>query len=191
MNHPWSRDVGKALVHVFKLRSWRHNQIDAINTTLSGKDCFVLMPTGGGKSLCYQLPAVVRSGVTKGVTLVISPLISLITDQVQALCAKHIGAAAFTGSMTPQEKENVVNDLRSSDPALCLVYVTPEMIVKSRYFYEILIDLKKRKLLARFVFDEAHCVQIIRTSGPSYVEILSTFPLSPSPLQQTIRSNRT
>ena len=63
--------------------------------------------------------------MTKGVTLVISPLISF---QVQALRAKHIGAAAFTGSMTPQEKENVVNDLRSSDPALCLVYVTPEMV---------------------------------------------------------------
>jgi bloom syndrome protein len=159
MNHPWSRDVGKALVHVFKLRSWRHNQIDAINTTLSGKDCFVLMPTGGGKcerlnpltlirrssspnslthgahllsslfiALCYQLPAVVRSGVTKGVTIVISPLISLITDQVQALCAKHIGAAAFTGTMTSVERDYVTNDLRSVDPALCLVYVTPEMV---------------------------------------------------------------
>ncbi|PLW56912.1 hypothetical protein PCANC_01280 [Puccinia coronata f. sp. avenae] len=158
MNHPWSRDVGKALVHVFKLRSWRHNQIDAINTTLSGKDCFVLMPTGGGKSLCYQLPAVVRSGVTKGVTIVISPLISLITDQVQALCAKHIGAAAFTGTMTSVERDYVTNDLRSVDPALCLVYVTPEMIMKSEYLYGILTDLHNRKLLARFVFDEAHCV---------------------------------
>ncbi|EFP87697.2 uncharacterized protein PGTG_13483 [Puccinia graminis f. sp. tritici CRL 75-36-700-3] len=158
MTHPWSRDVGKALVKIFKLHTWRHNQIDAINTTLSGKDCFVLMPTGGGKSLCYQLPAVVRSGVTKGVTIVISPLISLITDQVQALCAKHIGAAAFTGSMTAQERENVMNDLRSVDPALCLVYVTPEMIMRSSVLSNILTDLKNRKLLARFVFDEAHCV---------------------------------
>ncbi|KAI7961207.1 hypothetical protein MJO28_001696 [Puccinia striiformis f. sp. tritici] len=158
MNHPWSRDVGKALVKIFKLHTWRHNQIDAINTTLSGKDCFVLMPTGGGKSLCYQLPAVVRSGVTKGVTIVISPLISLITDQVQALCAKHIGAAAFTGTMSAEEREYVTGDLRSVDPALCLVYVTPEMIMRSSMFSQILTDLKKRKLLARFVFDEAHCV---------------------------------
>lgn len=158
MQHPWSRDVGKALVKIFKLSTWRHNQIDAINTTLSGQDCFVLMPTGGGKSLCYQLPAVVRSGVTKGVTIVLSPLISLITDQVQSLCEKEIGAAAFTGTMTPTEREYVTNDLRSADPALCLIYVTPEMIMRSGFFSQILLDLKRRNLLARFVFDEAHCV---------------------------------
>ncbi|MBW0462106.1 hypothetical protein O181_001821 [Austropuccinia psidii MF-1] len=158
MQHPWSRDVGKALIKIFKLSTWRHNQLDAINTTLSGNHCFVLMPTGGGKSLCYQLPAVVRSGVTKGVTVVISPLISLITDQVQALCEKEIGAAAFTGTMSQTERDYVCNDLRSTDPALCLIYVTPEMIMRSGLFSNILRDLQSRGLLARFVFDEAHCV---------------------------------
>ncbi|CAH7686402.1 P-loop containing nucleoside triphosphate hydrolase protein [Phakopsora pachyrhizi] len=158
MQHPWSRDVGKALKNIFKLRGWRRNQLDAINATLSGQHCFILMPTGGGKSLCYQLPAVVRSGATRGVTIVLSPLISLITDQVQSLCEKGIGSAAFTGNMTAAERNSVVGDLRSSDPALCLIYVTPEMIMRSELFISILVDLKTRGLLARFVFDEAHCV---------------------------------
>ncbi|KAG0149239.1 hypothetical protein CROQUDRAFT_653805 [Cronartium quercuum f. sp. fusiforme G11] len=158
MKYPWSADVAKALVKIFKLKSWRRNQLDAINATLSGKHCFVLMPTGGGKSLCYQLPAVVRSGKTRGVTIVISPLLSLITDQVQALCDKDIGAAAMTGSMTEKEKMHVINDLKSPEPTLCLVYATPELIMNNNGFVRILEDLQRRKFLARFVIDEAHCV---------------------------------
>lgn len=61
-------------------------------------------------------------------TIVLSPLLSLITDQVQALCEKEIGAAAWTGAMTDKEKEHVHNDLRSDHPSLCLVYVTPELV---------------------------------------------------------------
>ena len=81
VNHPLYNEVNTALRAKFGLRIFRQNQLDAIMTTLDKKDTFVLMPTGGGKSLCYQLTAV----VTDGVTVVVSPLRSLIADQVQKL----------------------------------------------------------------------------------------------------------
>lgn len=126
--HPWSRDVFKLLNHAFKLPGFRKNQLEAINGTLGGKDVFVLMPTGGGKSLCYQLPAVCQSGTTKGVTVVISPLLSLIQDQVGALLAKGIGAAPFNGDMTKKERDDVLSDLKSRSGGIALIYVTPELV---------------------------------------------------------------
>ena len=81
VNHPLYNEVNTALRAKFGLRNFGQNQLDAIMTTLDKKDTFVLMPTGGGKSLCYQLTAV----VTDGVTVVVSPLRSLIADQVQKL----------------------------------------------------------------------------------------------------------
>ncbi|ORX95152.1 ATP-dependent DNA helicase [Basidiobolus meristosporus CBS 931.73] len=157
-SYPWSKDVDKALKQVFKLKSFRQNQLEAINATLGGKDAFVLMPTGGGKSLCYQLPAIVSKGTTKGVTFVISPLLSLMQDQVQHLLRLGIPAACLTGNTDAAKRRFIFSEVERNDPRLKLLYVTPEMMIKSNQVQEAIQKLFRRKLLARFVIDEAHCL---------------------------------
>ncbi|GAA5845290.1 hypothetical protein JCM9279_004831 [Rhodotorula babjevae] len=156
--YPWTKDVYKALRQRFGLRSFRANQEEAINATLSGRDVFVLLPTGGGKSLCFQLPAVVSSGKTHGVSIVVSPLLSLISDQTRALTDKDIPVVFLNSTMPAADKKFALSCLRSDPPMACLAYVTPEQIVKSAAFRDLLSDLHRRRQLARFVIDEAHCV---------------------------------
>jgi bloom syndrome protein len=90
-----SRELRKAFRQIFGLHNFRENQLEACNAALLGMDCFVLMPTGGGKSLCYQLPAI--SG--RGLAVVVSPLLSLIQDQVSGLTAMGVPCMALTSSM--------------------------------------------------------------------------------------------
>ncbi|KAF2870933.1 hypothetical protein BDV95DRAFT_668366 [Massariosphaeria phaeospora] len=183
MNLPWSRDVKDVLLHNFHLRGFRAGQLEAINTTLSGEHCFVLMPTGGGKSLCYQLPSVVKSGKTRGVTIVVSPLLSLMEDQVEA-CKGRFGMQAFliNGESTAAEKTLIMNTLQERDPEkfIQLLYVTPEMLSKNQRMISALQNLHQRGRLARIVIDEAHCVsQWGHDFRPDYKalgEVLRQFP---------------
>ncbi|VDB90660.1 Bgt-499 [Blumeria graminis f. sp. tritici] len=158
--YPWSKDVKKMLKERFKLKGFRHHQLEAINATLNGEDAFILMPTGGGKSLCYQLPAVVQSGKTKGVTIVVSPLLSLMHDQVEHLRKNYIQAATINGDTDSSERREIMNNLRQQHPEqhIQLLYVTPEMVSQSGQMGDILSSLNQRSKLARFVIDEAHCV---------------------------------
>lgn len=160
MKHAWSDDVKKVLKECFRLRGFRSNQLEAINATLGGKDAFVLMPTGGGKSLCYQLPAVIQSGRTKGVTIVVSPLISLMQDQVAHLNKLGIQAFFINGELPAAKRSTIMSGLRLPNPEkfVQLLYVTPEMASMSQGLITILSEIYRRQKLARIVVDEAHCV---------------------------------
>ena len=160
MQHPWSRDVKAAIKERFHLRGFRLNQLEAINATLGGKDAFVLMPTGGGKSLCYQLPSIICSGRTKGVTVVISPLLSLMQDQVEHLRKLNIQAFLINSEVTAEHRRLVLETLcdPNAEQFIQLLYITPEMISKSQAIVNAFQNLHRRSRLARIVIDEAHCV---------------------------------
>ncbi|KAM3422221.1 hypothetical protein BST61_g2586 [Cercospora zeina] len=160
MGFPWSDEVCEVLKSRFKMKGFRENQFQAINATLSGKDCFVLMPTGGGKSLTYQLPAVIQSGATKGVTVVVSPLLSLMEDQVQHLSKLGVFAFLINGDTPREDRDRIMDGLWKSnvEDFIQLLYVTPEMLGKSEKMLRAFDGLHRRKRFARLVIDEAHCV---------------------------------
>ncbi|KAL2256883.1 hypothetical protein VTK26DRAFT_987 [Humicola hyalothermophila] len=160
MKYPWSAEVRRILKDRFRMTGFRHNQLEAINATLAGHHAFVLMPTGGGKSLCYQLPALVTSGKTHGITIVVSPLLSLMADQVYHLTKRNIIAKALTGSVPIPIRDHILTTFEEQNPEhyFQLLYVTPEMIVNNIRLKQGLATLYRKQKLARFAIDEAHCV---------------------------------
>ncbi|OEE71224.1 ATP-dependent DNA helicase RecQ [Enterovibrio norvegicus FF-33] len=135
------------LQSVFGYHSYRDGQKEVIDAAIAGQDCLVIMPTGGGKSLCYQIPALVRDGLT----IVISPLISLMKDQVDQLLANGVQASCINSSMLPEAQAATWQALREGN--LSLLYVSPERVLM-RDFIERLQAVK----IALIAVDEAHCI---------------------------------
>ncbi|KIM58722.1 hypothetical protein SCLCIDRAFT_1061956 [Scleroderma citrinum Foug A] len=163
-------EVISILKGIFKLAHFRKNQLECITATLDGRDVFYLAPTGGGKSLCYQLPALCKTGKTQGTTFVISPLLSLIEDQVSTLRKKGINAFRLINTADADEAYDAMPRLRKGE-SLPLVYTTPEKLLSSNNVQDIVVQLHKEKQLARFVVDEAHVIGGWRVWRESYASL--------------------
>ncbi len=143
------------LQDVFGYAAFRGQQQAIVERVIEGGDALVLMPTGGGKSLCYQVPAIARHRAGRGVTIVVSPLIALMHDQVGALEEVGVHAAYLNSSLSSEEAQQVERDMMSGK--LVLLYAAPERITHPRFQAQ-LLSLYERGLLSLFAIDEAHCV---------------------------------
>ncbi|KYB26388.1 Bloom syndrome protein homolog-like Protein [Tribolium castaneum] len=152
--YPHTEVMYEVLHQKFGLRHFRPHQEEIINASLTQQDCFVLMPTGGGKSLCYQLPAVLMPGVT----IVISPLRALISDQVDKLNALDIPSAHLCSDVKKADVDVIFQKLHVREPILKLLYLTPEKMSASGKVTDMIKSLYARNKLARFVIDEVHCL---------------------------------
>ena len=144
-----STDARRVLKDVFGYDDFRGDQADVVDHLISGKDCLVLMPTGGGKSLCYQIPSIVRAGTG----VVVSPLIALMQDQVVALQQVGVRAAFLNSSLNRREQSEIEDRFVGRD--LDLLYVAPERALQPRF-----LELLGRAEPALFAIDEAHCVSM-------------------------------
>lgn len=136
-----------ALKKYFGYESFRPNQLDIIRSIYEGRDTLVLMPTGGGKSICYQIPALTLPGTA----VVVSPLISLMKDQVEGLQAAGVRAAFLNSSLTSTEQRQIEDAYGAGE--LKLLYVSPEKLLSGGFF-----SVLRRRTINLFAIDEAHCI---------------------------------
>ncbi|MBL7891577.1 MAG: DNA helicase RecQ [Bacteroidia bacterium] len=162
------------LQNQFGYSSFRLNQESIIQNVLNGKDTFVLMPTGGGKSLCYQVPSL----VFEGLTVVVSPLIALMKDQVDALRVNGINAAFLNSTLSYSQQEDIISQLQNNE--IKLLYVAPERLVGTEVNF---IQFLKKLNVSLFAIDEAHCISQwghdFRPEYRSLSQLKKKFPSTP------------
>ena len=139
--------IYQALADVFGYRTFRPNQESIVRAILAGRDVFAVMPTGGGKSLCYQLPALLMPGLS----VVVSPLLSLMKDQVDSAQKNGINAATLNSTTSMEEWRSIMEELDRG--RLKLLYVSPERFGTDRFK-----ELLRGTELSFFAVDEAHCI---------------------------------
>ena len=153
---PWLPSMRAAQFKYWRHHNFRGLQLPVMNAVMSGHDVFALMPTGAGKSLCYQLPSL----ILQGVTIIISPLLSLMHDQVESLQAKGIKASHLASDVSKTNQQRLIRDL--ADGKVKMLYISPERFVGSNAqkdaLWNALSNLHARKFLSLFVVDEAHCI---------------------------------
>lgn len=146
--------INSVLKEVFGFQNLKPFQEGVVNAMLEKRDIFVISPTGSGKSLCFQLPALIEEGIC----IVLSPLRSLIYDQVEGLKKKGIKCELLNGDLSTSKRNKLFIELRKKYPSIKLLYSTPESIMCNEETREIFKDLFKRGLMNRIVLDEAHCI---------------------------------
>lgn len=151
-HHPVPLDI---LQEVFGYSAFRGQQASIVDHVTAGGDALVLMPTGGGKSLCYQIPAIARQRAGHGVTVVVSPLIALMHDQVGALEEAGVEAAFLNSTQTSEETQRIEREMLAG--RITLLYAAPERVNTPRFIAQ-MQSLYERGLLSLFAIDEAHCV---------------------------------
>ena len=163
------------LQNVFHHSKFRGCQAAVIAAALAKRDVFALMPTGGGKSLCYQLPGYIQGGIT----IVISPLVALINDQIRSLQSINLSADGLLGNVPVEKTIEVCGKALNGE--LRFLYLTPEKLAMGTGIIELLRDLNNRKEITRFVIDEAHCVsQWGHNFRPDYTKLNVLRELFPS-----------
>lgn len=164
----------------FGYDSFREGQENIIESILAGRDALAIMPTGAGKSICYQVPALMLSGIT----LVISPLISLMQDQVKALNEAGIHAAFINSSLTETQIRKALN--RAAEGIYKIIYVAPERLESYDF-----IDFANHADISMVTVDEAHCIsqwgQDFRPSYLKIVDFIKNLPKKHSALRRAIR----
>lgn len=151
---PWSKDMKQYFREVFHLTEFRPYQVPSINAFLSGHDVMIIMPTGGGKSLCYQLAAITKN---QGFTLVVSPLVSLMEDQVMALKKLNVNVGYLSASSDKEEVNRIQDDMLRKNTTLRILYVTPEKLAKSKRFMAKLQKAYTSENFTQLAVDEVHC----------------------------------
>uniref|UniRef100_A0AAF5DDE8 DNA 3'-5' helicase n=1 Tax=Strongyloides stercoralis TaxID=6248 RepID=A0AAF5DDE8_STRER len=155
IQYPWLPEARKILKEIFKKDDFLPSQLEAIKSVMSGKDCLIIKSTGGGKSLCYQLPCLLKNGFC----IVITPLLSLINDQLIKLKNLQIPSITINSSLTDEERDKIFDDIMNDKVNYKIIYITPEQYAYSKKIRTLIKKNSSNGKLLYIAIDEIHCLK--------------------------------